>query len=81
MKKIWIKVKPNKKQLRVNSNRVVGPNGEIGLEVWLTKLPINGQANDQLLAILAKHFNISKNKIMIIKGTTSHLKLISLGQA
>ena len=46
------------------------------LIVYLRAKPHDGEANDALIKILAKHFRIPKTTISIIRGTKSHKKVI-----
>jgi hypothetical protein len=48
------------------------------LRVKLTAPPEKGKANEQLVEILAKHYNIKKSKIRILKGHTSHEKILEI---
>jgi len=38
------------------------------------KIPEKGKANEDIVRILAKHFNISKSKVILISGFTSRNK-------
>ena len=49
-----------------------------GLKVRLTAPAVEGKANKSLIEILAKHFNIKKAHIRIIKGAKSRDKLVGL---
>ncbi|MHA1894594.1 MAG: DUF167 domain-containing protein, partial [Candidatus Helarchaeota archaeon] len=53
----------------------LGPNK---YEVHLVSQPIKGAANKELIKILAKHFNVSKSKVTIIKGIKSKDKLVKI---
>ena len=46
------------------------------LTVYLRAKPHDGEANDALIKILAKHFKVPKTTINIIRGTKSHTKII-----
>ena len=48
------------------------------LKIKLTATPVDGKANTALVSFLAKKLKISKNSIVIIKGTTSTHKQILL---
>ncbi|MHA1783578.1 MAG: DUF167 domain-containing protein [Candidatus Helarchaeota archaeon] len=39
---------------------------------------MKGAANKELIKILAKHFNVSKSKVTIIKGIKSKDKLVKI---
>lgn len=47
-------------------------------KAWLTKPAVNNQANEQLIALLAKEFGVAKSTINIIKGQSSKIKTIEL---
>lgn len=72
---INIKVQPNSKKL--------GPLGLFGenlefLKWGVNASPIDGEANKDLIANLAKYFSIPKSKISIEKGEKSREKVISM---
>ncbi len=46
------------------------------LTVYLRAKPHDGEANDALIKILAKHFKVPKTTISIIRGAKSHSKII-----
>ena len=67
-----IKVKPN---ARI-SELVQMPDGS-----WQAKLkspPIDGRANKELIALLAKHFNCRKAAVAIKAGTSARSKLVTV---
>lgn len=69
---IVVKVKPNAKKnelLKISDNN---------FEIKTTATPENGKANESVVEILSKFFRIGKTKIKIIKGLTSHLKIIEI---
>jgi uncharacterized protein YggU (UPF0235/DUF167 family) len=78
MKKIWIQVKPNKSQIKVKDRQNLPVIKKAGLEVWLTATEEQGKANQQLVAVLAKHWHIATNKIVLLKGETSQYKLVAI---
>ena len=73
MSKIKIRVLP-----RSSKNEVVGEMADGTLKVKLTAPPIDGKANDALIKLLAKHFNVAKSKIKIAAGATSKNKTIEI---
>lgn len=75
MLKIKIRVLP-----RSSKNEVVGEMADGTLKVKLTAPPVDGKANEALIKLLAKHFDVSKNKIKIVAGTTSKNKTIEIIQ-
>ena len=44
-----------------------------GLKVYLTKSPVNNEANKQLVEIIADHYGVKKNKVSILKGHKNSL--------
>ncbi len=54
-------------------NKVVDDNGV--LRVYTTIVPENGRANSAVIELLAKHFDVAKSRIRIIKGLTCRDKV------
>jgi uncharacterized protein (TIGR00251 family) len=48
------------------------------LRVHTTTAPTDGQANDAVIKMLAKHFDVPRSAIHIIRGHTSHNKVIEI---
>ena len=48
------------------------------IKVYTTAVPEDGKANKEVIKILAKHFNIAKSKIKIIRGETKRDKTIEI---
>ena len=69
--KFKIKVLANSKQQKVKKQ-------EGSLRVHLTSQPIKGEANRELVGLLAKHFKIKKSLIKVIKGQTSNKKEVEI---
>ncbi len=72
MAKINVKVIPKSSRAEV-----VGLEGQ-SLKVKLTAAPEGGKANKQLIEVLAKHFNVSKRAVTILKGETSRHKTVQI---
>ena len=69
---IQIKVKPNSRASGLEQK----PDG-----TWLAQLkspPVDGKANKELIALVAKHFKCRKSDISIKAGASSRLKLIQI---
>jgi uncharacterized protein len=49
-------------------------NGKPVLNVRIAAAPEDGKANAALLALLAQHFNVSKNAVTILRGTGARIK-------
>ncbi len=62
---------------RSSKSGVVGPYKD-GLKVKLTSPPVEGQANKELIEVLAKEFNIRKKDIEIIRGKKTKNKVVRL---
>lgn len=67
-----IKVKPNSKQQNIQEE----PDGS--LTVHLKSPPVDGKANEELIKLLAKKFDVSKSEITIKSGLSSRNKLVEL---
>lgn len=50
------------------------------LKVHLKSLPAKGKANEELIEVLAEHFNVRKGKINILKGHKSNIKEVQINQ-
>jgi len=70
--RIYIKVTPCASQNKIKKV------GENEYQVRLTASPIKGKANEMLLKILAKHFNIAKSLIKIVGGKSAKIKIVDL---
>lgn len=68
--KYTVTVKPGSSQEKIIE---IAP-GE--LTIYLRAKPHDGEANDALIKILAKHFNIPKTSITITRGQKSRTKVI-----
>jgi uncharacterized protein (TIGR00251 family) len=49
-----------------------------GLKVRLTRPAQDGEANEQLIEVLAEHFKTKKYRISILKGHTSRNKIVQV---
>ena len=66
-----VRVTPHAKQ-----NKVI-ENGDV-LRVYTTTAPEKGKANDAVIKALSKHFGVAKSQIKIVRGITSHDKVIEI---
>lgn len=48
------------------------------IKVYLTAPPVDGKANQALIKFLAKHYDLSKSCIEIIKGEKTRHKIIKI---
>ena len=69
MQKI-VKVKPNSQQQKIEEL------ADGSLSVHLKSPPVEGKANEELIKLLAKKFDVPKSAITIKSGVTSRNKLI-----
>ncbi|MBO1057332.1 MAG: DUF167 domain-containing protein [Dolichospermum sp. JUN01] len=67
-----VKVKPNSKQQKIEEL------ADGSLIVYLKSPPVDGKANEELIKLLAKKFDVSKSSIRIKSGTTSRQKVIEI---
>jgi uncharacterized protein (TIGR00251 family) len=69
---IQIKVKPNSRASLLQQNA----DG-----TWLAQLkspPVDGKANEELIALVAKHFKLPKSNVSLKSGASSRTKLIQI---
>lgn len=50
--------------------------GDDAFEVWVRAKPIEGQANEALLALLARFLEVPRVKLQLVRGTTERNKRI-----
>jgi uncharacterized protein YggU (UPF0235/DUF167 family) len=65
--------------VRVKPGSSKGPLVEVVddvLTVYLQQRAVDGQANTALLAVLAKHFDVPKSSLEIVRGFTSRTKVV-----
>jgi hypothetical protein len=62
---------------RSSRSEIVGEH-DGALKVKLNSPPIDGEANKELIALLAKHLHVSKSEIEIISGQTNKIKQIKI---
>jgi len=69
---IRIKVKPNAR----TSMLTEGDDG-----TWLAQLkapPVDGKANEELVALVARHFNCRRSDVSIKSGASSRMKMVTI---
>ena len=72
MRGIQVKVKPN---ARVSTLAACADG------TWLAHLkspPVDGKANEELVALVASHFNLRKAQVSIKSGAAGRLKLVQI---
>ncbi len=67
-----VKVKPNSKQQKIEEQ------ADGSLTVYLKSPPVDGKANEELIKLLAKKFDVAKSDIRIKSGLSSRQKLIEI---
>ena len=48
---------------------------------WVARLrssPVDGKANAELIALVAKHFGCARSGVSVVSGTTARLKLVRI---
>ena len=60
---------------RASRNEIAGVHGD-ALKVRLTAPPVEGKANEALIAFLAKRLGVRKSQVEIMAGATSRRKMI-----
>ncbi len=65
---------------RASKSEIVGWYGEPGgaLKVRLAAPPVDGQANEELIKLLAKEFGVAKSDVQIRSGQTSKTKQLAI---
>jgi uncharacterized protein len=69
---LQIRVKPNSRE------RLLEP---VADGVWLAKLksqPIDGKANQELITLVARHFQCAKAQVVIKSGASGRLKWVQI---
>lgn len=64
-------------QPRASREGVAGVIGD-SLKIRLTAPPIEGQANTELIVLLAKLFGVPKNRVTLLRGGTSRRKQLRI---
>ncbi len=67
-----VKVKPNSKSQNIKEE------ADGSLIVQLKSSPVDGKANNELIKLLAKQFDVPKSNIRIKSGLSSRQKLIEV---
>ena len=48
------------------------------LELWVNAPPVEGAANEAVLAAVAKHFDVPESRVRLRSGAHSRLKLVEV---
>ena len=73
---ITIKVVPNAKENSIKEE--VDLFGDVIYKIKTTAKPKDGEANEAVIAIIAKYFKIAKSGVKIIKGFSSRVKVVEI---
>ena len=60
---------------RASKNEIAGIHGD-ALKIRVTAPPVEGRANEALIAFLAKRLGVRKSQMEIVTGATSRRKMI-----
>lgn len=72
MKIIQVKVRPNSRTRELE---------ELSDGTWLARIkapPIDGRANEELVDLIAEHFDLRKNQVSIKRGASGRVKLVQI---
>ena len=69
---LFVKVHPNAKK------EALIQNAPSRFEAWIKPKPIEGRANDALLALLGRGLNVSTNRIKLVKGGLGRNKVFQV---
>lgn len=70
--RIYVKASP-----RSSKNEVIKiSDGEY--KVKITAAPVDGEANDMLIRVLAKFFDVSRSRVNIVGGKSAKIKMIDI---
>lgn len=70
--RIYVKVSPR------SSKNEVTKIAEGEYKVKLTAPPVDGQANDMLIKVLADHFHVGRSSLKIVGGKSAKIKIIDI---
>ena len=68
-------------QVKVKPNARVSVLGEASPGVWAAQLkspPVDGKANEELIALVAKQFGCPKSAVSIKSGASGRMKLVRI---
>ena len=63
---------------RASRNRIAEVLNDGTVKIQLTAAPVDGEANEKLIAFLSKVLEVAKSRIQIVAGATGRDKLISV---
>lgn len=71
--KLTLHLKPNSRK-----GPLIEPQDDGSLIVYIREIPSKGQANEALVKLLSKHYNVPKTRIEIVRGHTSRHKVVEI---
>jgi uncharacterized protein len=74
-------MKPTVIQVKVKANARVSAFEQTQGGTWLARLkaaPIDGKANEELIALVARHFQCRKSAVSIKTGASGRMKLVRI---
>ncbi len=74
---IAVRLTPKASSERIGEVQTL-PSGEEQLAVYVTAVPEDGKANEAMIRLLAKHFNVAPSRLSIVRGHTSSNKLVRI---
>ncbi len=69
--RVEVIVKPQARENKVEKT-------DTGFKVWTTAPAKEGRANEAVIQLLAEYFDVAPSRITIIRGHTSHKKLVEV---
>lgn len=86
--RIYVHIKPNSSkaggvsevQLPAERFGLFHQKGQLitALRISVSSAPVDGQANEELVKIIAKHFDVPKSQISIIHGLKGRFKVVEI---
>ena len=70
--RINVRVIPRARQNKISTD------ADGRLRVHITAAPVDGAANDAVIKLLAKHFDVPRSHIKIVRGISAHDKVIDI---
>ena len=77
--RIVVKITPSARQNAIHGWET-NDAGEKYLRVSVTAAPDKGKANAALIKLLAKHFDLPKSAITLLRGETSRIKTLEIAK-
>jgi uncharacterized protein len=65
-------------QPRASRDQMVGPYGENAFKVRITAPPVDGKANQHLVRLFSKQFNVAASQVRLLAGESGRDKRIAI---